>query len=258
MKRMTFNWVGLLSFLKREYDRTVRLAGQVFLSPWISAALYIFIFGSILGQRIDLIGGVPYIQFVFPGILAMNIIQSAFMSSSNVLYFQRFMRSIEEILVAPFSYIEMILAFSLSSMIRTVITATGIMLIGFAFGAVFVSHPVTFFVAAFAISGIFALLGLIVGLWANGFEQLNMIPTFIIMPFSFLGGMFYSIEMLPEPLQVVSHFNPFFYFVDLIRYSMIDHHDTSLALSWAVVMGTLAVLSVLTWYLFRKGWRIRE
>lgn len=258
MERMHFNWNGLLSFLKREYDRTLRLAGQVFLSPWISAALYIFIFGSILGQRIDLIGGVPYIQFVFPGILAMNIIQSAFMSSSNVLYFQRFMRSIEEVLVAPFSYIEMILAFALSAIVRTVIIATGIMLIGFVFGAVFISHPVTFFAVAFAVSGVFALLGLIVGLWANGFEQLNMIPTFVIMPFSFLGGMFYSIDMLPPALQVVSHFNPFFYVVDLIRYAMIDHHDTSLALSWAVVLGTLAVLAVTTWYLFRRGWRIRE
>lgn len=258
MEKMGFNWIGLFSFLKREYDRTIRVAGQVFVSPWISAFLYIFIFGSVLGQRIDLIAGVPYIQFVFPGILAMNVIQGSFMSSSSVLYFQRFLRSIEEILVAPFSYVEMILAFALSAIVRTLIIATGIMLIGLVFGAVDFSHPVTFFVVTLAVSAIFALLGMVVGLWANGFEQLNMVPTFIIMPFSFLGGMFYSIEMLPPAIQVVSHFNPFFYFVDLMRYSMIDHHDTSLALSWSVVVVMLAVLSTLVWSLFKKGWRIRE
>jgi ABC-2 type transport system permease protein len=257
-EKMIFNWTGLLAFLKREYDRTIRLAGQVFISPWVSALLFIFIFGSILGQRIELIGGVPYIQFVFPGILAMNVIQSAFMSSSNALYFQRFMRSIEEILVAPFSYIEIILAFSLSAIVRTVIIATGIMLIGLLFGAVSFSHPFTFFVATFAISGIFALLGMVVGLWARGFEQLNVFPTFIIMPFSFLGGMFYSIDMLPPALQTVSHFNPFFYFIDLIRYAMIGYHEAPLVLSWAVVIGLLGALSVTVWFLFKRGWRIRE
>lgn len=255
---MGFNWVGVGSFLRREFDRTVRVAGQVFVSPWVSAFLYIFIFGSVLGQRIDLIAGVPYINFVFPGILAMNIIQGAFMSSSSVLYFQRFLRSIEEILVAPFSYVEMILSFALSAIVRTLIIAIGIMLIGLTFGAVYVSHPLVFFAATFIISAVFALLGMIVGLWAKGFEQLNMVPTFIIMPLSFLGGMFYSIDMLPPVLQLVSHFNPFFYFMDLIRYSMIDHHDTSLALSWSVAVGLLVILSVLVWRLFKGGWRIRE
>ncbi|MEK7613526.1 MAG: ABC transporter permease [Patescibacteria group bacterium] len=258
MEPMNFNWIGLASFLKREYDRTIRVAGQVFVSPWVSAFLYIFIFGSILGQRIDLIGGVPYINFVFPGILMMNVIQGAFMSSSSVVYFARFLRSIEEMLVAPFSYLEMILAFTLSAIIRTIIIATGIMIIGLIFGAVYFSHPLTFFLVTFAVSGVFALLGMIVGLWSKGFEQLNMVPTFIIMPLSFLGGMFYSIDMLPASLQFVSHFNPFFYFVDLMRYSMIDHHDTSLVLSWSVVLVLLVLLLVLVWHLFKQGWRIRE
>jgi ABC-2 type transport system permease protein len=132
------------------------------------------------------------------------------------------------------------------------------MLIGLFFGAVYFSHPLTFFVVTFMISAIFALLGMLVGLWANGFEQLNIVPTFIIMPLSFLGGMFYSIDMLPPALQAASHFNPFFYFVDLMRYSMIDHHDTSLVLSWTITVASLVFLSVLTWYLFKRGWRIRE
>jgi len=252
------NWIGVYTFLRREYDRTLRLVGQVFVSPWVSAFLYIFIFGSVLGPRIDLIGGVPYINFVFPGVLAMNIIQSALMSSSSTVYFGRFVHSIEEMLVAPFSYLEMMANFVLSAIIRTLIIATGIMIIGLLFGAVYFSHPLTFFLATFAISGVFALLGMLIGLWANGFEQLNVVPTFVVMPLSFLGGMFYSIDMLPSALQVISHFNPFFYFVDLIRYSMIGYHDTSLMLSWSVVVGLLVVLGAFVWHLFRKGWRIRE
>lgn len=258
MNHTEINWIGVLTFLRREYDRTMRVAGQVFVSPWVSAFLYIFIFGAILGQRIDLIGGVPYINFVFPGILAMNIIQGALMSSSSAVYFGRFVHSIEEMLVAPFSYAEMMANFVLSAIIRTLIIATGIMLIGLVFGAVYFSHPLTFFLATLAISGVFALLGMLIGLWANGFEQLNVVPTFIVMPLSFLGGMFYSIDMLPPSLQLVSHVNPFFYFVDLIRYSMIGYHDTSLILSWSVVLGLLAFLSLFVWSLFKKGWRIRE
>lgn len=258
MDKMNINWVGLYTFLRREYDRMIRVATQVFVSPWISAFLYIFIFGSVLGQRIDLIAGVPYINFVFPGILMMNVIQSAFMSSSSSLYFARFLRSIEEILVAPFSYVEMILGYTLSAIVRTLLIATGIMVIGLLFGAVFFVHPLAFFLVTIGVSGIFALFGIIVGLWANGFEQLSIIPTFIIMPLSFLGGMFYSIEMLPPSLQVVSHFNPFFYFVDLMRYSMIGFHESNLTLAWIVVVFLNAALGVIVWRLFKTGWRIRE
>lgn len=258
MKKLAFNGVGLYTFLKREYDRMLRVATQVFISPWVSAFLYIFIFGSVLGQRIDLIAGVPYINFVFPGILMMNVIQSAFMASSSSLYFARFLKSIEEILVAPFSYVEMILGYTLSAIVRTLLIATGIMLIGLVFGAVFFVHPLAFFVVTVGVSSIFALFGIIVGLWANGFEQMSIIPTFVIMPFSFLGGMFYSIEMLPPGLQVVSHFNPFFYFVDVMRYAMIGYHESNLLLAWGVIVGLNAVLGITVWYLFKTGWRIRE
>ena len=255
---MGFNGVGLLTFLQREYDRMLRVATQVFISPWISAFLYIVVFGSVLGSRISTIQGVPYINFVFPGILMMNVIQSAFMSSSSSLYFARFLKAIQEILVAPFSYIEMILGYVLSAVVRTVLIAIGIMIIGFVFHAVYFSHPLMFLFVTIGVSAIFALFGMVVGLWANGFEQMSIVPTFVIMPLSFLGGMFYSISMLPPAFQGVARFNPFFYFVDLMRYSMIDYHEANLWLSSAVVIGLILALGAWVWYLFKIGWRIRE
>jgi ABC-2 type transport system permease protein len=255
---MNFNTVGLLTFLKREYDRMIRVAIQVFVSPWISAFLYIFVFGSVLGSRISTIEGVPYINFVFPGILMMNVIQSAFMSSSSSLYFARFLRAIEELLVSPFSYIELILGYTLSAIIRTLLIATGIMVIGLIFHAVYFTHPLAFFLVTIGVSGVFALLGIIVGLWSKNFEQLSLFPTFIIMPLSFIGGMFYSIKMLPPAFQVASHLNPFFYFVDIMRYSMVGYHESNLTLAWSVIAFTLVALSVLVWHLFRIGWRLRE
>jgi ABC-2 type transport system permease protein len=258
MKKMNVNWVGLATFLQREYDRMIRVAIQVFVSPWISAFLFIFIFGSILGPKISTIAGVPYINFVFPGVLMMNVIQAAFLSSSSSLYFARFLRAIEELLVSPFSYVELILGYTLSAIVRTVLIATGIMIIGLVFHAVYFVHPLAFFLVTIGVSGVFALLGIVVGLWSKNFEQLSLFPTFIIMPLSFLGGMFYSISMLPPAFQLASHLNPFFYFVDVMRYSMVGYHESNLTLAWVVIAGTFAGLSVLVWHLFRIGWRLRE
>lgn len=252
------NWIGLFTWIRREYDRMLRVVTQVLVAPLISAFLYIFIFGFVLGQKISLIAGVPYISFVFPGILMMNIIQSAFGASSSAVYFGRFMKSIEEILVAPFSYLEMILGYVLSAVVRTVVISIGIVIIGIVFGAVSFVHPFYFLFSAVGVSTIFALLGIIVGLWANGFEQLNVLNTFIITPLSFLGGMFYSITLLPETLKNITLANPFFYFVDGMRYAMIGHSESNLWLGGTLIVGLCLGLGALVWYLFKISWRLRE
>jgi ABC-type polysaccharide/polyol phosphate export permease len=146
------NWVGFYTLVRREVMRFLRVLVQTLLSPWISAVLFIFIFGQVVGGQIGIIEGVPCIEFVLPGILMMNVLTSAFSHSSSSLYFQRFALHIEEVLV--------------------------------------------------------------VGLWAKGFEQLSILATFVLTPLSFLGGMFNSINMLPEALQVATRFNPIYYFND--------------------------------------------
>jgi len=236
----------------------MRVKIQVFLSPLISAFLFIFIFGFVLGRKIDLIAGVPYIDFVFPGILMMNIIQSAFLHSSNSVYFGRFLRSIDEILVAPFSYVEMIVGYTVSAVIRALIISVGVIIIGILFNAAGLIHPFIFLFYIVGVSAIFALLGIIVGLWANGFEQLNILNTFIILPLSFLGGIFYSLTLLPETMQTITLLNPFFYFVDGMRYSMIGFSEGNLLLGTFVVLGLVFGIGFLVWYLFKISWRLRD
>ena len=252
------NWIGLYTFIRRELERMLRVAIQTLVTPWISALLYIFVFGSIIGKRIDLIAGVQYIDFVLPGILMMNVIMSSFSHSSSSLYFARFIRSIEEILVAPFSYAEMIIGYVLGAVLRGLIVGLGVFVISVLFSAANLQHLGLFIFYTVAVSIIFALLGMLVGLWAKGFEQLGILSTFIITPLSFLGGIFYSVDMLPESIRGIAYYNPFFYFVDGIRYSMIGIQEGNPWVGLAVIMGSIVVLGGLVWTLFNRGWRLRE
>jgi ABC-2 type transport system permease protein len=251
------NTIGLWTFIKREMGRFSRVAIQSLITPWISALLYIFVFGRVVGSRIDTIGGAEYIDFVLPGILMMNIIMAAFMQTAFGLYFQRFARHIEEVLVAPFAYWEMIIGHILGGVIRALLVGVGIYVIAVFFSAASFMHPALFIFYAFSVAVLFSFVGLLVGLWAQGFEQLNILNTFVIMPFSFLGGMFNSIHMLPPFLQRVVVFNPFFYFIDGIRYSMIGVREAHAGIGAVVILGSLAAFGVLVWYLFKRGYRLR-
>jgi len=183
---------------------------------------------------------------------------ASFIASSNALYFSRFIRTIEEVLVAPLSYTEMIIGFTLSAIVRSLIIAVGILIIGLLFGVVSFVRLDLFLLYALGIATVFSLLGIIVGLWAKGFEQLNVLNTFIIMPLSFLGGMFYSIEFLPESIRTITILNPFFYFIDGMRFSMTGVTESNLMVG-AVLVSTLIVgLGLLVWYLFKISWRLRD
>jgi len=252
------NWVGLYTLLRKEVERVMRVAVQTIFSPLISATLYIFIFGYVIGNRIDLIAGVPYITFVFPGILMMNIIGSSFEHTASSVYMGRFLKSIEEMLVSPFSYIEMVIGFVLAAVVRATIVSFGILGIGVAFGAVWLDNIWLFLFYAVAVSTIFALIGMLVGLWAKSFEQFSLLNIFIIMPFSFLGGIFYSVSMLPENVQFIAHINPFFYFIDGIRHAMIGVSEANSTVGVLLILGLVTFLGTLVVYLFKIGWRIRS
>ena len=251
------NWLGIYTMIRREVERTFRVVVQTIVSPVISAALYIFIFGSVIGTKIEAINGVPYITFVFPGILMLSIINAAFSSSSSALYFARFTRSVEELLVSPFSYLEIIFGYVFGSILRAVIVAFCIMAVGLLFGAVTLAHPMAFLFYVLSVSGIFSLLGILVALWAQGFEQLTVLNTFVITPFTYLGGIFYSITMLPDTVVTITRLNPFFYFVDGVRSSMIGVSEAHTYVGIAVIVGLLVLLTTLTFSLFRTGWHIR-
>src|SRR6201996_5892858 len=161
------NWIGLYPIVRREVSRMMRVPIQAFIAPWISALMFIFIFGYVVGTRMPKTQGHSYIEFVLPGVLMLNIVNAAFLQSTSQIYFQRFLRYIEETLVAPLSYVEIIIGSLTMTIVRSVVTAVGILLIGMVFGATHMHNIFEFLFWIVAVSIIFGLLGIIIALWAN-------------------------------------------------------------------------------------------
>jgi len=251
------NWIGLYTMFRREVQRTLRVVIQTLVAPVISAALYLFIFGTVIGTKIEDFAGVPYISFVFPGVLLLSLINSSFASASSALYFMRFTRGIEEMLIAPFSYLEMLLGLVGSAVTRAVMVAGLILLTGVLFGAVSLVNPLGFLFYIMSISAIFAMLGIIVALYAESFEQLQVLNTFVITPLTYLGGIFYSVTFLPPLAATITNLNPFFYFADGIRSSMIGYSEANSQIGLIVTLGLVVGLGTLVTQLFKNGWKIR-
>ena len=256
--RMGTNWIGLYTIVRRELSRMMRVPIQAFVAPWISALLFIFIFGFVVGGRITEIGGHRYLEFVLPGIVMMNVVNAAFLQSSSAIYFSRFIKFIEETLVAPLSYAEMI-AGSLSVVVlRASVTGVGIMFMGMFFDATHIESWLMFLFWIVSVSAVFGLLGIVVGLWSKSFEQLNMPVVFFLTPLSMVGGVFNTVEMLPEWLRWLAWGNPFYYFINGLRGSMIGFDETPAGLGVGLTLLLLVVLGGTVWRLYAKGYGLRE
>ena len=253
------NWIGLYTMFRREVQRTMRVVIQTLVAPVVSAALYLFIFGTVIGSRIeDFAEGISYITFVFPGVLMLSIINASFSSASSSLYFMRFTKGIEELLIAPFSYFEMLVGLVGSAVTRSLMVAFLILVVGLVFGAVaLVNIPLFIFYVA-SIAAIFAMLGIIVALWAESFEQLTVLNTYVITPLTYLGGVFYSISFSPELAATITRFNPFFYFADGMRLSMIGYGEAKTLLGLGIIISLVSGLGLLVTHLFKRGWKIRS
>lgn len=252
------NYIGVMAFIEKETSKMRHIGVQILFAPWVSALLYILIFGKVVGTRIGTISGVSYIDFVVPGLLMMNIMQAAFGHASSVLYFYRFLGSITELITAPLSYFEIIIGFLASSLIRALVIGSGVYAIALIFTMTTVEHFWLFLFYVLSSSVIFALAGLLVGLWAEHFEHLAIPTTFIITPLTFLGGLFNSVHMLPEKLQIFVYLNPFFYFIDGLRYSMIGVSDSNRVIGLALIFSLILILGAWVWYLFKIGYKIRN
>jgi len=236
----------------------MRVPIQAFVAPWISALLFIFIFGFVVGGRIAIIGGHRYIEFVLPGVLMLNIVNASFLQSSSAIYFSRFLRFIEETLVSPMSYVEMIAGSLAVVVVRSTVTAIGILLMGLAFGATSIVSPAAFLFWVVSVSMIFGLLGIVIGLWAKSFEQLNVLTVFFITPLSMVGGVFNTIGMLPSWLRWLAYANPFFYFINGIRHSMIGFSEMPAALGYGLTVAAVIVMFLWVLRLYSKGYGLRE
>jgi ABC-2 type transport system permease protein len=257
-KPLGINWIGLFTIVRREISRMMRVPIQAFIAPWIQALLFIFVFGFVLGGTMRTIGGHRYIEFVLPGILMMNIVNASFLQSSSAIYFSRFLRFIEETLVSPMSYAEMIAGTLAVVVVRSTVTAIGILVIGLAFGATTIESIPAFLFWVVAVSIIFGLWGIVIGLWAKSFEQLNMLPVFVLTPLSMLGGSFFTIAMLPQWFRVLTFANPFFYFVNGVRQSMLGISEVPGAVGYGFTIAVAVAMFLWVLHLYSRGYGLRE
>lgn len=254
----TFNWVGFYTLVRREVGRTRRVIGQAIITPLVTASLYIFVFGYVIGSKIALIEGIKYISFVFPGVFSMNLVMAVFSATSFSIFFMKFQKTIEDMLTLPFSYVELVISLIIGGIARAFAISIALSLVAFLFGVNMLAHPLVLLGYVLLTSILFGLLGVVAGIWAdNSFEKFGFFTNFILTPLTFLGGAFYSIHMLPAKWQFVVAWNPIFYIVDGIRYSLTGYHEASLMLGVTVIVGlSVAVLAACV-YIFTTGWKIR-
>jgi ABC-2 type transport system permease protein len=252
------NWIGMWGIVRREATDAMRHPGQMLFAPWISALIFIFVFGYVLGSRMPPIAGQPYLKFLLPGLVMMDVLTVSFSQASGDLYFARFQRYVQEMLVSPLSYFEMMAGSLVVAVLRAFVTAIGILAMGAVFGGLSIVSFWEFGFWIVAVSIVFALLGMIVGLWADNFEQLGALPIFLLSPLSMVGGVFTTVAMLPPWLRWLAYGNPFFYFINGLRHAMIGFSESPGLAGVAFTLALAAVLAAVVWRLFAVGWGLRE
>lgn len=254
----TFNWAGFITLVRREVGRTKRVIGQAIVTPLVTASLYIFVFGFVIGSRIQLIHGIKYISFVFPGVFAMNLIMAVFSATSFSIFFMKFQKTIEDMLTLPLSYVELVISLIIGGVARAFAISIALSLVAMIFGVNTLAHPFILLGYVLLTSILFGLLGVVAGIWADSsFEKFGLVTNFILTPLTFLGGAFYSVNMLPAKWQFVVLWNPIFYIVDGIRYSLTGYHDAPLMLGMMIITGLSAVILAACIWIFSTGWKVR-
>jgi ABC-2 type transport system permease protein len=240
-----------------EMARAWRTVAQTIISPVLSTSLYFVVFGGAIGGRITQIDGVSYGQFIVPGLVMLSLLTQSVMNASFGIYFPRFSGTIFEILSAPISYMEIILGYVGAAASKSIIIGTIILLTAGLFVPLRIAHPgfMVLFLLLTAIT--FSLFGFILGLWADGFEKLQIVPLLVIMPLTFLGGSFYSIRMLPPFWQTVSFANPVVYLISGFRWSFYGIADVNVGVSLAMTALFLAACLTAVWWIFKTGYRLK-
>ena len=250
--------VGFWSLVRREITRFVSVFNQTILPPIISSFLYIFIFGFSIGSHLGNIHGFSYLHYLVPGLMMMYVIEGSYVNTSSSLFISRWTNYIEELLVTPLSYIEMVMAILIGGIVRVSMIAVGVWGVSLLFVQALPAHPLVMLFFLIFVSLIFSSLGMIVALFAEEFEHLSIASIFIITPLIFMGGVFNSTAMMPSALRWIAFFNPIFYMINGLRYAMLGVSDAPVWVSVAVVLVFFTFLFSATVYLFRIGFKLRK
>jgi len=249
--------MSLLSLAGRECLRVSRLWTQTMLAPVVSSVLFIVVFGLSLGGRISGIGEVPYDVFIVPGLAAMAMAQAAYSNNSSSIFQARSDRYIHDVLAAPMHPWQMNLGLSLGGAYRALVIGVAVMAIAIPLTGAPVERPIALVAAALLLVILFGALGTVIGIYAETFDHHTFVNNIVILPLTFVGGVFYSIEVLPSPWEEISHLNPIFYMVNSVRYGFLGTSDVSVALSFAVTAAIAVAAVAWSQYLFSTGKRLK-
>ncbi|MBH23989.1 MAG: ABC transporter [Myxococcales bacterium] len=255
---MGWNLTGLKTLFMKEVRRFSTVWKQTVLSPLITTSLYFLVFGVALGSRLKTIDGVPYIEFVVPGLIMLSMITNAFLNTASSLFQSKINGTLLDVLIAPLGATEVVLAYVGAAMLRAFVVGGLVFLVAVAFTGFHMAHPGWALLFAVAVSASFALLGILAAMWAEKYDHLSIVPNFVLTPLTFLGGVFYSIDMLPAPWDTVSRLNPVLYMVNGLRYGLLGSSDVDVLWSAATLCALLAVLAATTWYAVHTGYNIRD
>ena len=250
-------WMSLLSLAGRECLRVTRLWTQTMLAPVVASVLFIVVFGLSLGGRISGIGAVPYDVFIVPGLAAMAMAQAAYSNNSSSIFQARSDRSIHDVLAAPMHPWQMNLGLSLGGAYRALVIGIAVMAIAIPITDAPVERPFALLVAALLLVILFGALGTVIGIYAETFDHHTFVNNIVILPLTFVGGVFYSIDVLPSPWEQISHANPIFYIVNSVRYGVLGTSEVSIALSFGVTAAIALATVAWSQYLFSSGHKLK-
>jgi len=251
------NFHAVKSIYLFEMARMRRTLVQSIVAPVLSTSLYFVIFGAAIGSRIAEIDGVSYGAFIVPGLIMLSLLTESISNSSFGIYFPKFTGTIFEVMSAPVSYVEILLGYVGAAATKSVIIGTIILVTASFFVDLNIAHPIVMLLFLVLTSISFSLFGFILGIWADGWEKLTIVPILVIMPLTFLGGTFYSISMLPPIWQTISLFNPLVYLISGFRWSFYENADVAVGLSLGMTIGFLVACLLVVRWIFKSGYKLR-
>jgi ABC-2 type transport system permease protein len=251
-------WIGFQTIILRECGRILRIWGQTIVPSAVTAALYFVIFGTLIGRRIGQMDGVDYMQYIAPGLIMMAVITNAYANVSSSFFGAKFQRFLEEISVSPLPDWLVVLGYVGGGVLRGLLVGLVVTIISLVFTHLPVHHVLVIVAAVVLTAVVFSLAGFINGVFAKNFDQVNWIPTFILTPLTYFGGVFYSINLLPPWAQSLSHVNPVLHMVNAFRYGFLGRSDVDVVLAFAIMLGAAAALFGIALTLMRRGTGLRD
>lgn len=252
------NWVGYRTLLRKELTRILRIWGQTLVPPAITMSLYFIIFGNLIGRRIGEMGGFDYMQFIVPGLLMMSVIQNSYGNMVSSFFGAKFGKHIEELLISPLPNWVILLGYLSGAVARGLMVGAVVTVVALFFTDIQVHNWAVTLSVVLLTAIVFALAGMVNAIFAQKFDDIAIIPTFVLTPLTYLGGVFYSVSLLPDFWQNVSAANPILYMVNAFRYGMLGVSDVPLGISYAIILGFIALLTAFCLWLLRKGVGLRS